>query len=76
MSKKIKGPIRTEAVVPFFIIMVITYCYFHFLFDLHLKKAIEFGGYQALGVELNIEQIKTSFFDGSFQLKKTRTHRL
>ncbi len=70
MSKKIKGPIRTEAVVPFFIIMVITYCYFHFLFDLHLKKAIEFGGYQALGVELNIEQIKTSFFDGSFQLKK------
>lgn len=70
MSKKTKGPIRTEAVVPFIIIVVATYCYFHFFFDYHLKKAIEFGGYQTLGVELNVEQIKTSFFNGTFQLKK------
>lgn len=70
MNKKTKGPIRTEAVVPFIIIVAATYCYFHFFFDYHLKKAIEFGGYQALGVELNVEQIKTSFLNGTFQLKK------
>lgn len=64
---KKKGPIRTEAVIPFLIVSVLTFVYFHFFFDLHLKKAMEFAGYQVLGAEVDIANLETSFFKGTFR---------
>lgn len=66
---KKKGPIRTEAVVPFIIVVVLTYLYFHFFFDGHLKRAFEFGGYHLLGAEVNIAHVETSFFKGTFRVQ-------
>jgi len=67
--EKKKGPIRTEAVIPFLIVVILTYVYFHFFFDLHLKKAFEFGGYHLLGAEVDINKVETSFFKGTFRVQ-------
>lgn len=68
-SPKKKGPIRTEAVVPFFIVVALTYVYFHFFFDGHLKRALEFGGYHLLGAEVDIAKLETSFFRGTLRIQ-------
>jgi uncharacterized protein (TIGR03545 family) len=67
--KKKKGIIRTEAVVPFLIVTALTFIYFHFFFDLHLKKAFEYAGYQLLGAEVDIDKVETSFFKGTFEVR-------
>lgn len=70
--KKIKkqGPIRWNAIIPFAIFSLLTYLYFVLFFDLHMKKAIEWVGYQALGAEVNVGQFKSSFLKGSVQVTK------
>ncbi len=68
--KKPQGPIRWNAIVPFIIICVLFYLYFLFFFDAHVKSAIEWGGYKALGVEVNIGQFKSSFLKGNVQVSK------
>lgn len=65
-----KGPIRTEAVVPISIIILVTFLYFYFAFDSHLRKAIEWGGSYVHGAEVNVGQLNTSFVNGSFSLKQ------
>ena len=65
--KKNKSFIRTEAVIPFIIVVAVTVLYFHFFFDHHLKKAFEFAGYQLLGAEVDIDSVETSFFKGTFR---------
>jgi len=67
-TSKTKGPIRFEAVVPVTIVFVLSFLYFHFLFDHHLKKTIEWGGTYIHGAEVNVGGIKTSFLGGSFEL--------
>lgn len=72
IAKKIpkkKGPFRTEAVIPFFIVAVLCFVYFHFFFDLHLKKAFEFAGYELLGAEVNVANVETSFLNGTFRVR-------
>lgn len=70
-TKKVrkKGPVRTEAVIPFLIVSVLTFVYFHFFFDLHLRKAMEFAGYQLLGAQVDIADVNTSFFKGTFRVQ-------
>ncbi|PIS10334.1 MAG: TIGR03545 family protein [Bdellovibrio sp. CG10_big_fil_rev_8_21_14_0_10_47_8] len=68
-KKKEKGPIRTEAVVPFLIVVLVTFLYFHFLFDTHLRKAIEFAGYQIMGAEVDVARLETSFFKGTIRIQ-------
>ncbi len=68
--KKAQGPIRWNAIIPFLIVCVLFYVYFFFFFDLHMKKAIEWGGYKALGVEVNIGEFKSSFLNGNVQISK------
>ena len=68
--KKAQGPIRWNAIIPFVIVCALFYVYFFFFFDLHVKKAIEWGGYKALGVEVNIGQFKSSFLHGNVQISK------
>lgn len=68
-TPKKKGPLRTEAIIPFLIVVALTFTYFHFFFDLHLKKALEWGGYQALGAEVDIAHLETSFFKGTLRIQ-------
>ncbi len=66
---KKKGPIRTEAVVPFVLVTALSIAYFHFFFDLHLKKAFEFAGYHLIGAQVDIDKVETSFFNGTFRVR-------
>lgn len=69
--KKVKklGPIRWNAIIPFTIIVAIFALYMHFFFDKHLKNAIEWGGFKALGAEVNVGDLKTSFFTAHMEIK-------
>lgn len=68
--KKAKGPIRWNAVVPFTIVCVIIFAYFHFFFDAHLRTAMEWIGYKGVGAEVNIAKVETSFFNASLRIQK------
>jgi uncharacterized protein (TIGR03545 family) len=68
-NPKAKGPIRWNAVVPFAVVCVLIYAYFHFFFDHNVRKAIEWGGYKAMGVEINLADFKTSFWNASLDIK-------
>ncbi|MFZ3230430.1 MAG: TIGR03545 family protein [Pseudobdellovibrio sp.] len=69
-NKKPVGPIRWNAIIPFTIFALLIYGYFYFFFDSNIKNAIEWGGYKALGTELNIGQFKSSFLNGSVAITK------
>lgn len=66
--KKVKGPIRTEAVVPFIIFVVIVGVYFSIFFDSHLRWGIEKGLTFANGAEVNVGRLKTSFLRASLDI--------
>ena len=66
---KKKSFLRTEAVVPFIVVVVVTWGYFHFFFDYHMKKALEFVGYQVIGAEVDIQKLETSFIHGTFRMQ-------
>lgn len=67
-APKKKGPIRFEAIIPVLIISVITFAYFSYYFDRHLKSLFEYVGTQGNGAEVNVASVKTSFINGSFDL--------
>ncbi len=69
-KKKSKGPIRFEIVLPVGILFAVTYGYFTYYFDKHLKDGIEWAGTQGVGAEVNVGNIKTSFISGSFEMTK------
>lgn len=66
--KKKKGPIRTEAIIPVLVIFLITFTYFKFFFDSHLKSAIEWGASYIHGAEVDVGNIKTSFINLVFEM--------
>ncbi|WP_413568496.1 TIGR03545 family protein [Bdellovibrio sp. HCB117] len=66
---KKKGIIRWEAIIPFAIICAIIALYFHFFFDTHLRRALEWAGYKAVGAEVNIANLETSFFNASLRIQ-------
>lgn len=70
-TKKIKpkGIIRWEAIIPFIIICVITGLYFNLFFDGHIRRALEWVGYKAMGAEVNIAKLETSFFKASLRIQ-------
>jgi len=67
-TPKKKGPIRFEAIIPVLVLSLITFAYFSYYFDRHLKSLIEYVGTQGNGAEVNVGSIKTSFLKGSFDL--------
>lgn len=67
-AKKQKGPIRFEAILPMLIVIGVSWAYFHFFFDSHLRKGIEYGATQLVGAEVNVADVNTSFVGGSFEL--------
>jgi len=68
-AKKTPGPIRWNAVVPFLIICVLVFGYFHFFFDHNLRKGLEWAGYKGVGAEVNIANLETSFFKASLRVQ-------
>ncbi len=67
--KKPQGPIRWNAIIPFAVICALIGLYMHFFFDANLRTAIEWAGYKALGVEVDVAKIETSFFNASISIK-------
>jgi uncharacterized protein (TIGR03545 family) len=67
-TPKKKGPIRFEAILPVLILSGLTFGYFSYYFDKHLKSAFEYVGTLANGAEVNVGSVKTSFISGSFDL--------
>jgi uncharacterized protein (TIGR03545 family) len=67
---KAKGPIRFEAIVPVLVLSLLTYLYFSFYFDRHMKTLVEYVGTQANGAEVNVDAVRTSFIRGSFDLDR------
>lgn len=68
-NQKPKGPIRWEAIVPFFIVIIAIGLYFTLFFDRNMKSAIEFVGYKVIGAEVNLGEFKTSFTKASLIIK-------
>jgi len=67
---KNKGPIRFEAIIPVFVLCLITFIYFSYYFDRHLKSIVEYVGTQANGAEVNVDSVNTSFIRGSFDMNR------
>lgn len=67
-APKKNGPIRFEAIIPVMVLSIITFAYFSYYFDRHLKSLVEYVGTQGNGAEVNVGSIKTSFINGSFDL--------
>ncbi len=68
-KKKSQGPFRTEAVVPFTIIILLVVIYFKLFFDSNLKSGLEFAGYKITGAEVDIAELETSFFKASIRIQ-------
>lgn len=66
---KKQGPIRLEAVLPLVIICSMTYAYFYFFFDTHIKMAVELAGYHTFGAEVNLQKVESSFLNTSIKFK-------
>ncbi|MGZ3774117.1 MAG: TIGR03545 family protein [Pseudobdellovibrionaceae bacterium] len=67
--KKPKGIFRWEAIIPFVIICLLISLYFSLFFDGQLRRALEWAGYKALGAEINIANLETSFFKASLRIQ-------
>ena len=64
-----QGPIRTGAVVPALILLLICFIFFHFFFDWSLKRALSWTGTHFYGAEVDIHALKTSFLHGSIEIR-------
>ena len=69
-KNKKKGPIRFEAIIPVAVLSLITFAYFSFYFDHHMKKLIEHVATLGNGAEVNVDSVRTSFFRASFDLDR------
>ena len=69
-KQKKSGLIRWSAIVPLGVFLAGLIIYFSFFFDGHMKSLIEWGGFKALGSELNIAEFNSSFKNGSVEIKK------
>lgn len=66
---KSKSMVRWEALLPAFIFLGLIGAYFTIFFDTHLKKGIEYVGYTALGAEVNVASLQTSFRNASITIQ-------
>ncbi|MFX4770388.1 hypothetical protein ABTB41_19930, partial [Acinetobacter baumannii] len=60
---------RTGAVVPCLIIIALIWAYFFFFFDTHLRHALEYAGTQGNGAEVNVANVRTSFWNASLEIQ-------
>lgn len=69
-KKKRGGPIRYEAIVPVLVLCLLTFLYFTYYFDRHVKGIIEYVGTQVNGAEVNVSSLDISFIQGSFDMNR------
>ncbi len=69
-KNKPKGPIRYEAIIPVLVLSIITFVYFSYYFDSHMKKLVEYAGTEINGAEVNVDSVRTSFLRGSFDMDR------
>jgi len=65
---KRQGLIRWSAVGPFTIVVVLTWAYFFFFFDTHMRHALEYIGTQANGAEVDVGRVRSSFWNASLEI--------
>ena len=65
---KNQGPIRWNAIVIFTVLILLFGLYFKLFFDSHMKSFMEWAGYKALGTEVNINKLETSFASGQIAI--------
>lgn len=65
---KAKGPIRTEAVVPFILVCAAFAAYFKLFFDTQLRWALQWGLTHANGAQVDVAELKTSFTKGTLRV--------
>lgn len=68
-KKKKQGPIRTGALIPFIVFVVLVVVFNLFFLDTMLKKTFEFAGSKVNGAEVNVAQVQTSFTDLKMEIK-------
>ncbi|MDZ4662383.1 MAG: TIGR03545 family protein [Pseudomonadota bacterium] len=66
---KQKGPIRFEAIIPFFLVCFAVWLYFVLFFDTHFRLGLEMGLSSGNGAETNIGSVRTSFWNASLDIK-------
>jgi len=66
---KTKGPLRFEAIIPTVVILALMWAYFHFFFDGHIRKAMEWTATSVHGAEVNIGKINTSVLGASLEIR-------
>lgn len=69
-TKKKKGPIRFEAIIPITIIFALIFAYFALFFDTHLRWGMEWAATRAHGAEVNIDYVNTNFLNASMAIGK------
>lgn len=67
-SFKKNGPLRTGAIVPSIILLVVFWGYFKFFLDHNLRSLMEWTGTLINGAQVDVGYVKTSFIKGSFEL--------
>lgn len=67
-SKKPKGPIRFEAIVPFILVISGIWAYFFLFFDTHARHLLESIATNVVGAEVNVASVNTSFWSASLEI--------
>jgi uncharacterized protein (TIGR03545 family) len=69
-TKKVKkkGPLRTEAIIPITLVVVLFGLYFRYYFDSHLRYGIEYAATQSYGAEINVGRLRTDFLAPSLSI--------
>lgn len=67
-KKKETGIIRWNAILPLTLLIASIGIYFQFFFDSHMKSALEWVGFKALGAEVNITAFKSSLIKGKVEI--------
>ena len=68
-TKKPKGPIRWEAIIPVAVVFIAVSVYGALFLDHHLRKGLEFVATRANGAEVNVASLSTSFFRASLEIR-------
>lgn len=67
-KKKRQGPIRWEAVIPFAVVILLITLYTRFFMDTHLRLAMQWGMTQAMGSQVDIRTLETSFWKAHLRI--------
>lgn len=68
-KNKKQGPFRSGAIISILVFSLLTFGYFYFFFDNHLKGISEWTATQVYGAEINISDLNIDFLEAKLQLR-------